>query len=101
MLDTTITSVVPFVLWLTMVVLGSLIATWIVLKLTSRSLRKILLKTLGDERVQHSVSVFVKDHIVTPFNSLDNNSEIKKLIHDTIERSLEIALNSLREKEKQ
>ena len=98
MLDTTITSIVPFLLWLTMVVLGSLIATWIVLKLTSRSLRKILIKTLGDESIQQSVSTFVKEHIVEPFNHLDNNSEIKTLIKETTEKSLEIYLRKLKEK---
>lgn len=100
MLDTTITSIVPFLLWLTMVVLGSLIATWIVLKLTSRSLRKILLKTLGDESIQQSVSNFVTNHIVQPFNSM-NNVELKQLINDTAERSLELALKTLKEKEKE
>ena len=83
-----------------MVVSGSLIASYIVLKLTAHSIRKILLKTLGDENIQQSVSSFVRTHIVEPFNSLDNNSEIKKLIHDTTEKSLEIALKKLKEQNK-
>ena len=99
MMDTNITSIAPFLWWLLMVVSGSLIATWIVIKLTARTIRKILLKTLGDENIQQSVSFFVKEHIVQPFNSLDNNSEIKKLIQDTTERSLTIALKKLKEKE--
>lgn len=101
MIDTNITSIAPFLWWLLMVVSGSLIATWIVIKLTARTIRKILLKTLGDENIQQSVSNFVKEHVVRPFNELDNNSEIKKLIHDTTEKSLEIALKKLREKEKE
>ena len=101
MIDTTITSALPFVLWLTMVISGSVIASIIVIKLTSHYIKKILLKILGDEKIQQSVSNFVKDHIVEPFNSMDNNSEIKKLITDTAERSLEIALKKLKEKEKE
>lgn len=81
-----------------MVVSGSLIATWIVIKLTSRTIRKLLIKTLSDEGIQQSVTNFVKNHIVKPFNELDNNSEIKKLIKETTERSLEIYLKKLKEK---
>ena len=98
MIDTTITSALPFVLWLTMVISGSVIASIIVIKLTSHYIKKILLKILGDEKIQQSVSNFVKYHIVRPFNELDNNSEIKKLIHDTTEKSLEIYLKKLKEK---
>ncbi|MCK4329914.1 hypothetical protein KAX02_08730 [candidate division WOR-3 bacterium] len=101
MIDTNITSIVPFISWLVMVISGSLIATYIVIKLTARTIKKKILETLGDETIQQSVSSFVKEHIVQPFNELDNNSEIKKLIHDTTEKSLEIALNKLREKEKE
>ena len=99
MIDTTITSALPFVLWLTMVISGSVIASIIVIKLTAHYIKKILLKILGDEKIQQSVSNFVKDHIVEPFNSMDNK-EIKSLITDTVERSLEIALKKLKEKEK-
>lgn len=101
MIDTNITSLAPFLAWLVMVVSGSLIATWIVIKLTSRTIRKKIIETLGDESIQQSVSNFVTNHIVKPFNQLDNNSEIKKLIRDTTERSLEIALKKLKEKEKE
>ncbi len=84
-----------------MVVSGSLIATWIVIKLTSRTIRKLLIKTLSDEGIQQSVTNFVKNHIVKPFNQLDNNSEIKKLIKETSTEALKIALNKLKEKEKE
>ena len=99
MIDTTITSALPFVLWLLMVISGSVIASIIVIKLTSHYIKKILLKILGDEKIQQSVSNFVKEHIVQPFNSLEN-AEIKKLITETTERTLEIALKKLKEKEK-
>lgn len=98
MMETTITSIAPFLWWLLMVVSGSLIATWIVIKLTSRTIRKILIKTLGDEKIQQLVSNFVRNHIVEPFNHLDNNSEIKTLIKETTEKSLEIYLKKLKEK---
>lgn len=98
MIDTNITSLAPFLAWLLMVISGSLIATWIVIKLTSRTIRKKIIETLGDESIQQSVSNFVTDHIVKPFNELDNNSEIKKLIKETTERSLEIYLKKLKEK---
>lgn len=100
MIDTTITSALPFLLWILMVISGSVIASIIVIKLTSHYIKKILLKILGDENIQQSVSDFVRNHIVEPFNSLDNK-EIKSLVTDTVERSLEIALNKLKEKEKE
>ena len=100
MLDTTITSAGPFLVWLAMVISGSLIASYIVLKSTAHFIRKIILKTLGEKSIQQSVSSFVKNYIVEPFNSMDNNSEIKSLITETTERTLEIALKKLKEKEK-
>lgn len=101
MIDTNITSIAPFLWWLLMVVSGSLIATYIVIKLTARTIRKKILETLRDESIQQSVSTFVREHIVEPFNSMDNNSEIKTLIRETTERSLEIYLKKLKEKEKE
>ena len=99
MIDTTITSAGPFLAWLAMVISGSLIASYIVLKSTAHFIRKIILKTLNEESIQQAVSSFVREHIVQPFNKLDNNSEIKKLIHDTTEKSLEIYLKKLKEKQ--
>lgn len=83
------------------VTIGSIVATIIVWKLVSHFVRKALLGVLMDPKIQLATSNFIKEHVVQPFNSLDNNSDIKKLIRDTTEKSLEIALKKLKEKEKE
>ena len=80
------------------VTIGSIVATIIVWKLVSHFVRKALLGVLLDPKIQLATTNFIKEHIVQPFNKLDNNSEIKTLIKETTERSLEIYLNKLKEK---
>jgi len=79
---------------------GSIAATVIVWKLVSYFVRKALLGVLKDAEVKLATSSFIKDHIIAPFESM-NNIELKKLINDTAEKSLELALKKLEEKEKQ
>ncbi len=87
--------------------IGSVLATLIVMriitkkapKLTADTVRKSIITVLEDKEIQRKVSLYIKDHIVEPFNSL-NNRELKTLINDTAEKSLELLLKKLHEKEK-
>lgn len=79
---------------------GSIAATIIVWKLIGYFGRKTIHSILDDEGIKLKTEAFIREHVVQPFNSLDN-AEIKQLITDTAERSLEIALKKLKEKEKQ
>ena len=76
---------------------GSIAATLIVYKLISYFSRKAIHSILDDKYIALRTETFIKDHVVQPFNSLDNE-EIKQLITDTTERTLEIALKKLKEK---
>ena len=76
---------------------GSIVATLIIWKLIGYFARKTIHNILDDKSIAIKTETFIKDHIVLPFNKLDNNSEIKTLIRETTERSLEIYLKKLKE----
>jgi len=80
------------------VTLGSVIATILVWKLVSHFVNKAFLGILEDKKVQESTERFITNHIVTPFNAL-NNLELKQLISETAEKSLELALKKLKQRE--
>ena len=80
------------------VTIGSVVATLLVWKLVSYFVNKAFLGVLEDTKVQSATEHFIINHIVVPFNSL-NNSELKELITQTAEKSLELALKKLKEKE--
>jgi len=80
------------------VTIGSVIATLLVWKLVSYFVNKALIGVLEDHKIQTSAEHFITEHIVSPFNDL-NNLELKHLIVETTEKSLELALKKLREKE--
>lgn len=85
--------------------LGSIIATLIVLRFVSRkapkiaseTIRKTIVSTLDDPEIQKKVSSFIENHIVKPFNSI-NNVELKHLITKTAEEALELMLKKLKDK---
>lgn len=78
---------------------GSIAATIIVWKLIGYFGRKTIHSILDDEGIKIKTETFIRERVVQPFNSIEN-AEIKSLITDTVERSLEIALKKLKEKEK-
>ena len=79
---------------------GSIAATIIVWKLIGYFGRRTIHSILDDEGIKIKTETFIRERVVQPFNSLDNE-DIKSLITDTVERSLEIALKKLKEKEKE
>ena len=78
---------------------GSIAATIIVWKLIGYFGRRTIHSILDDEGIKQKTEAFIRERVVEPFNSLDN-AEIKQLITDTAEKSLEIALKKLK-KEKE
>ena len=79
---------------------GSIAATIIVWKLIGYFGRRTIHSILDDESIKLKTETFIRERVVEPFNSIDN-LEIKQLITETTERSLEIALKKLKEKEKE
>jgi hypothetical protein len=51
-----------------------------------------------DRKVETTVKTFIENNIVAAFNGM-NNAELKGLITETVERSLELAIRKLKEKE--
>ena len=78
---------------------GSIAATLIIWKLIGYFGRRTIHSILDDECIKQKTEAFIRERVVEPFNSLDN-IEIKKLITETTERTLEIALKKLK-KEKE
>ena len=78
---------------------GSIVATIIVWKLIGYFGRRTIHSILDDEGIKLKTEAFIRERVVQPFNSIEN-AEIKSLITDTVERSLEIALKKLK-KEKE
>ena len=77
---------------------GSIVATLIIWKLIGYFARKTIHSIIDDKYIALKTETFIKDHIVQPFNSI-NNVELRQLINDTAERSLELALKKIKEKE--
>lgn len=77
---------------------GSIAATLIVYKLISHFSRKAILGILNDKNIQEAATSFIEDHIVTPFDKLENHEELKSLIYQTAEKTLEMALEKVKEK---
>lgn len=78
---------------------GSIAATIIVWKLIGYFGRRTIHSILDDEGIKQKTEAFIRERVVQPFNSIEN-AEIKSLITDTVERSLEIALKKLKKEEK-
>ena len=78
---------------------GSIAATIIIWKLIGYFARRIIHSILDDEGIKQKTEAFIRERVVQPFNSIEN-AEIKSLITDTVERSLEIALKKLKKEEK-
>ena len=78
---------------------GSIAATILVWKLIGYFGRRTIHSILDDEGIKQKTEAFIRERVVEPFNSLDN-AEIKQLITDTAEKSLEIALKKLKEPRK-
>lgn len=76
---------------------GSIAATLIVWKLIGYFGRKTIHSILDDEGIKLKTESFIRERVVQPFNSLDN-AEIKQLITDTVEKSLEITLRELKKR---
>lgn len=87
---------------------GSIVATVIVMfyvgrkapALASNTAKKAILSLLTNTEIQENASLFVREHIVHPFEQMENNADLKSLITETAEKSLELALNRLKEEEK-
>ena len=77
---------------------GSVAATLIVYKLISYFSRKAMLAVLNDHNIQEATTAFVENHIIRPFNELDNHEELKNLISQTVEKTLELALEKVKGK---
>lgn len=99
--DTTLGILTGFITWAITIATGSVIATLVVIDLGIRSGRKKFIKILSDPEVQNSVTAFVNNHIVKPFNSLDNNSDTKQLIKETVDKTLELVLAKIEEYKKE
>ena len=72
---------------------GSVVATIIVWRLIGYFGRKSLLSILTDPKIQKAASEFIKNHVVKPFNSV-NNEDVKHLATEV----LELALKKIKEK---
>jgi len=77
---------------------GSIAATLIVYKLISYFSRKALLAVLHDKNIQQATTSFIEDHVIVPFNNLENHDDLKNLIAQTAEKTLELALEKIKEK---
>lgn len=77
---------------------GSIAATLIVYKLISYFSRKALLGVLHDKNIQEATTAFIENHVIAPFNNLENHEELKNLIAQTAEKTLELALEKVKEK---
>jgi hypothetical protein len=77
---------------------GSILATVIVWLLVSYFVKKSLLGILRDQKVHRAVEVFIEKNVVQSFNKMEN-IELKNLITETAEKSLELAIKKLEEKE--
>jgi peptide subunit release factor RF-3 len=79
------------------VTIGSIIATFIVWLLISYFIKKSLLSILKDKKVHNALEQFIEKNIVQSFNNMQN-VELKRLITETAEMSLEVAIKKLEEK---
>jgi len=77
---------------------GSIIATLVIWTLINYFLKRAVYSVLLDDRVETTVKNFIENNIVSAFNGM-NNVELKHLITKTVEKSLELALKKLKEKE--
>jgi len=77
---------------------GSIIATLVIWTLINYFLKRAVYSVLLDDRVENTVRTFIENNIVAAFNGM-NNIELKGLITETVEKSLELALKKLKEKE--
>ena len=80
------------------VTLGSILATIIVWFLINYFLKRAVYSVMLDRKVETTVKTFIENNIVAAFNGM-NNAELKGLITETVERSLELAIKKLKEKE--
>ena len=80
------------------VTLGSILATIIVWFLINYFLKRAVYSVMLDRKVEITVKTFIENNIVAAFNGM-NNAELKGLITETVERSLELAIKKLKEKE--
>jgi len=80
------------------VTIGSVVATIIVWVLINHFLKRAVYSVMLDRRVEATVKTFIENNIVAAFNGM-NNAELKGLITETVEKSLELALKKLKEKE--
>jgi len=80
------------------VTIGSVVATIIVWVLINYFLKRAVYSVMLDRRVEATVKTFIENNIVAAFNGM-NNAELKGLITETVEKSLELALKKLKEKE--
>jgi len=79
------------------VTIGSIVATVIVWLLVSYFVKKSLLGILKDKKVHNAVELFIEKNIVQSFENMQN-VELKRLITETAEMSLEVAIKKLEEK---
>jgi len=80
------------------VTIGSVVATIIVWTLINHFLKRAVYSVMLDHRVENTVKTFIENNIVAAFNGM-NNVELKGLITETVERSLELAIKKLKEKD--
>jgi len=80
------------------VTIGSVLATVIVWALINHFLKRAVYSVMLDRRVETTVKTFIENNVVAAFNGM-NNLELKQLITETVEKSLELALKKLKEKE--
>ena len=80
------------------VTLGSILATIIVWFLINYFLKRAVYSVMLDRKVETTVKTFIENNIVAAFNGM-NNAELKGLITETVERSLELAIKKLKEKD--
>jgi hypothetical protein len=80
------------------VTIGSVVATVIVWLLINHFLKRAVYSVMLDRKVETTVKTFIENNIVAAFNGM-NNAELKGLITETVERSLELAIKKLKEKE--
>jgi len=77
---------------------GSIIATLVIWTLINHFLKRAVYSVLLDDRVESTVRTFIEKNIVAAFNGM-NNLDLKQLITETVEKSLELALKKLKEQE--
>lgn len=68
------------------------------LKREYESSMRILERRKSDLEHQEATTTFIENHVIKPFNELENHEELKTLISQTIEKTLEMALEKLKEK---